>query len=79
MRGWPKLDADLILYFEVILMSLFLLMNAADVDFQNMNNGNIISGVIYPLIKNYSPDTLHVMERVFWWMHIVGKIGRAHV
>jgi len=72
MRGWPKLDADLILYFEVILMSLFLLMNAADVDFQNMNNGNIISGVIYPLIKNYSPDTLHVMERVFWWMHIVG-------
>ena len=72
MRGWPKLDADLILYFEVILMSLFLLMNAADVDFQNMNNGNIISGVIYPLIKNYSPDTLHVMERVFWCMHIVG-------
>ena len=72
MRGWPKLDADLILYFEVILMSLFLLMNAADVDFQNMNNGNIISGVIYPLFENYSLDTLHVMERVFWWMHIVG-------
>ena len=24
MMGWPKLDADLILYFEIILMSLFL-------------------------------------------------------
>ena len=30
MKGWPKLDADLILYFEVFLMSMFLLMNGAD-------------------------------------------------
>jgi len=72
MKGWPKLDADLILYFEIILMSLFLLMNATDVNFQNMNNGNIISGFIYPLFENYSAESLHVMERVFWWMHIIG-------
>ena len=72
MKGWPKLDADLILYFEIILMSLFLLMNATDVTFQNMNNGNIISGFIYPLFENYSAESLHVMERVFWWMHIIG-------
>ena len=72
MKGWPKLDADLILYFEIILMSLFLLMNATDVNFQNMNNGNIISGFIYPLFENYSAESLHVMERFFWWMHIIG-------
>jgi len=72
MKGWPKLDADLILYFEIILMSLFLLMNATDVDFQQMNNGNIISGYIYPFFENYSANTLHLMERSFWWMHIVG-------
>ena len=72
MRGWPKLDADLILYFEIILMALFLLMNATDVNFQNMDNGNIISGFIYPLFENYSAESLHVMERVFWWMHIIG-------
>ena len=72
MKGWPKLDADLILYFEIILMSLFLLMNATDVSFQNMNNGNIISGSIYPLFENYSADTLHMLERTFWWMHITG-------
>ena len=72
MKGWPKLDADLILYFEIILMSLFLLMNATDVTFQNMNNGNIISGFIYPLFENYSAESLHIMERVFWWMHIIG-------
>ena len=75
MKGWPKLDADLILYFEIILMSLFLLMNATDVDFQQMNNGNIISGYIYPFFENYSANTLHLMERSFWWMHIVGILG----
>ena len=72
MKGWPKLDADLILYFEIILMSLFLLMNATDVNFQQMNNGNIISGYIYPFFENYSANTLHLLERSFWWMHIVG-------
>jgi heterodisulfide reductase subunit C len=74
MKGWPKLDADLILYFEIILMSLFLLMNTTDVAFQNMNNGNIVSGYIYPLFENYSVETLHMMERTFWWMHIIGVL-----
>ncbi len=72
MKGWPKLDADLILYFEIILMSLFLLMNATDTGFQQMNNGNIISGYIYPFFENYPANTLHLLERSFWWMHIVG-------
>jgi NADH:ubiquinone oxidoreductase subunit 6 (subunit J) len=34
MKGWPKLDADLILYFEVVLMGLFLTMNGADLAIQ---------------------------------------------
>ena len=72
MKGWPKLDADLILYFEIILMSLFLLMNATDVEFQKMNNGNIISGFIFPFFENYSLETLHILERTFWWSHIIG-------
>ena len=72
MMGWPKLDADLILYFEIVLMSLFLLMNATDVEFQNMNNGNIISGFIYPFFSGYSTETLHIFERSFWWLHIIG-------
>ena len=72
MMGWPKLDADLILYFEIVLMSLFLLMNATDVEFQNMNNGNLISGLIYPFFEGFSSETLHILERTFWWSHIVG-------
>ena len=53
-------------------MSLFLLMNATDVEFQNMNNGNLISGLIYPFFEGFSSETLHMLERTFWWSHIVG-------
>ena len=72
MVGWPKLDADLILYFEIILMSLFLLMNATDVEFQMMNNGNIVSGLIFPFFEGFSDQTLYYLERSFWWLHIIG-------
>ena len=72
MMGWPKLDADLILYFEIILMSLFLLMNATDLEFQMMNNGNFISGLIFPFIEGLSDQTLYYLERSFWWLHIIG-------
>ena len=72
MIGWPKLDADLILYFEIILMSLFLLMNATDVEFQMMNNGNIVSGLIFPFFEGFSDQTLYYLERSFWWLHIIG-------
>jgi len=72
MMGWPKIDADLILYFEIILMSLFLLMNATDVEFQMMNNGNIISGLIFPFFEGFSDQTLYYLERSFWWLHITG-------
>ena len=30
MKGWPKKDADYILYIELVLMFLFLTMNASD-------------------------------------------------
>ena len=72
MMGWPKIDADLILYFEILLMTCFLMMNATDIEFQSMNNGNIISGLIFPLLESYSSETLHFLERSFWWVHIIG-------
>ena len=75
MMGWPKIDADLILYFEILLMTCFLMMNATDIEFQSMNNGNIISGLIFPLFESYSSETLHFLERSFWWVHIIGILN----
>jgi len=69
MKGWPKLDGNLILYFEMVLMGLFIIMNATDVEFQSMNSGNIISQFFAPFFEGYN---VHLIERTAWWMHIVG-------
>ncbi len=70
--GKPKNDANYILYFEVVLMSLFLIMNATDVHFQQANLGNVISQYIHPMFSSLSLFGIQVVERTAWWLHIVG-------
>ncbi len=72
MTSWPKNDANYILYFEMVLMTLFLVMNATDVQFQNMNSGNAISQFIAPIFSNLQESSLHLIERTAWWIHIIG-------
>ncbi|NNK83339.1 MAG: (Fe-S)-binding protein, partial [Flavobacteriaceae bacterium] len=72
MTKWPKNDALNILYFEMVLMSLFLIMNATDLPFQEINSGNIISQFIYPWFEGFSQSTFHIIERSAWWFHILG-------
>ena len=72
LKGAPKKDANTILYFEVVLMSLFLIMNATDIYFQQDNSGNIISQYISPLFSSLSLFEIQVVERAAWWLHIVG-------
>jgi len=72
MTGWPKKDGNIILYFEMALMSLFILMNATDVDFQEAGVGNSISQFIAPLFNGTSTETLHIIEQSAWWVHIIG-------
>ena len=72
MTGWPKNDGNFILYFEVVLMTLFITMNATDPDFQAAGVGNVISGYIAPLFDGVSFDTIHIIERAAWWVHILG-------
>jgi heterodisulfide reductase subunit C len=72
MKGFPKNDALYILYFEMVLMTLFLVMNATDIHFQEANSGNIISQFIAPLFNEFSVESLHLIERSAWWIHITG-------
>ena len=72
MTSWPKNDGNFILYFEMVLMTLFLVMNATDVQFQELGSGNIISQYITPLFSGVSEDSLHIIERSAWWLHILG-------
>lgn len=72
MTSWPKNDGNYILYFEMVLMTLFLVMNATDVEFQALNSGNVVSQYIAPWFSGLSEGTLHIIERGAWWLHIVG-------
>jgi len=79
LTGKPKKDANYIIYFEVILMSLFLLMNAADFHLQHLGIGHYnqvgsfpISQFIAPLFNGMSEGIVVSIERVAWWFHIVG-------
>lgn len=72
MTSWPKNDANYILYFEMVLMTLFLVMNATDVHFQSIDSGNVISQYMVPWFSDLSESTLHLLERTAWWIHIIG-------
>ena len=79
MKGWPKFDADNILYFEVVLMMLFLSMNATDLILQERNfegyysAGSFpVSSFMVPIFDSFSTSTVYSLERVFWWSHIIG-------
>ncbi len=72
MKGWPKNDGNNILYFEMVLMTLFLVMNATDTPFQEASVGNPISQFLAPLFNGFSTEVLHLIERTSWWIHILG-------
>ncbi|WP_299242539.1 (Fe-S)-binding protein [uncultured Aquimarina sp.] len=79
MKGWPKNDGNLILYFEMVLMTLFLVMNAADLQLQYLGAEHYIKAGAYPISQYISPlfsgmseGTLILVERGAWWMHIIG-------
>lgn len=72
LKGAPKKDADTILYFEIVLMSLFLIMNATDLHFQAMNSGNIISQYINPWFSSLDIAQVEAIEMIAWWLHITG-------
>ncbi len=83
LKGWPKNDANYILYFEMVLMTLFLTMNAADHQLQinqashymlgmDMKAAFPVSQFLLPLMDGLSNATLIIIERTAWWLHILG-------
>jgi len=79
MTSWPKLDANIILTTEILLMSAFLSMNTADQILQSLGNIHyvetgsfLLSSMLIPLFSGLSESTLIFIERFGWWFHIVG-------
>lgn len=81
LKGSPTKDANIILVVEIILMVLFLFMNAADTTLQlreqepyaaQSTGPFIISSVLHPLMDGLPTPILVLFERCCWWMHIAG-------
>lgn len=81
MEGWPRNDANTIIYIETILMCFFLVMNAADYYLQNLGYGHYtqvgsfpISSHIAGVFNGMQLETVAIIERICWWGHIIGVL-----
>lgn len=78
MKNWPKSDANYILITEILLMSAFLIMNAADAKLQALGASHYIQAGAFPVssgLQNLLPNSIESLifiERFCWWFHIVG-------
>ncbi|MCH1612947.1 MAG: (Fe-S)-binding protein, partial [Flavobacteriales bacterium] len=85
MTGWPKLDGNIILYLEIVLLVCVFTMNGADeaLFLQGKSHvagsgsfGFLISSFTAPYFFNYfDVETLMILERVGWWGHILVVFG----
>ncbi|MFM7671784.1 MAG: 4Fe-4S dicluster domain-containing protein [Bacteroidota bacterium] len=84
LTGWPRKDANLILITEILLMTLFLFMNATDTLLQQRNVGHYaesltgtfsISVYLHPMLQGLSDHSLVWIERCCWWLHILGILA----
>ena len=81
LDGWPRSDANYILITEIVLMALFLTLNASDTLLQtrglehyaaNPTGNFIFSQYLHPVLNGIGNDGLLMIERGCWWLHIVG-------
>lgn len=81
MTAWPKSDANYILITEILLMSAFLLMNAADLKLQTLGSSHYLMAGAFPVsqylqgILPSSEGALIALERGCWWFHIIGILA----
>ncbi len=81
LDGWPRTDANLILFTEIALMSAFLLMNAADFTLQQSGAPHYTAAGAFPIssalaqlfnFQTLQLSNLELIERICWWFHIIG-------
>ncbi len=82
MTAWPRLDANIILISEIILMFAFLSMNATDSLLQASGSEHytpvgafLISNFLMPIYSGMSEGGLIAIERSAWWIHIIGVLA----
>jgi heterodisulfide reductase subunit C len=86
MTRWPRLDANIILLVEIGLMFALFTMNATDQLLQERPDGGghypltgnfWVSSLLMPLYDGLSTSALLLLERIAWWVHILGILAFA--
>lgn len=84
MKGWPEMDATIILVLEIVLMAAILTMNAADLTLQELGIAHytqtgpfLVSQFIAPIFHGWNETALILYERIAWWIHILGIFAFA--
>lgn len=81
LTKWPRLDANLILITEIVLMLAILKMNAADQVLQTRDSHYVSTGKLFfssflvPIYSDLDTSFLIFIERAAWWFHIIGILG----
>jgi ferredoxin len=84
LNGWPRRDANIILVTEIVLMTLFLTLNASDTLLQTRGvepysshptSPFFFSSLLHPLLSGFGNGTLIGIERAAWWLHIAGILA----
>jgi heterodisulfide reductase subunit C len=81
LTKWPRMDANIILLTEIVLMIAILSMNAADQILQTRNDHYTPTGSLFfssfllPIFQNTETSTLIIIERIAWWFHIIGILA----
>ncbi len=71
MKGWPFKDANYILFLELALIFFIFLMNSADMARHQNEYGFAVSQFLSPILDGTGDGTLHLLERIGWWGHIL--------
>lgn len=83
MKKWPRMDGNIILVTEIVLMFAILTMNATDQILQQRDDHYIATGNLFfssfliPAFNSLETTTLVFIERFAWWFHIIGILGFA--
>ncbi|MCA5006542.1 (Fe-S)-binding protein [Sphingobacterium bovistauri] len=81
LNNWPRSDANYILITEILLMTAFLIMNAADQKLQVVLPESYHIAGSFPIsqyligILPESINSLIFIERLAWWFHILGVLA----
>jgi len=83
LNGWPKLDANIILFAEILLVTGIFTMNGSDTVLQGLDPSHYpdtgklaISSWFGPAVfGGFELETLRFLERSGWWLHLMVVFG----